>query len=44
MIETGPLIPVVDSVCTDIDGEGSMVVVNSGSVERYVIRVEKIPR
>lgn len=42
-IETGSLIPVVDSVCTGIVGEGSMVVADLGSVERDVIRDEKIP-
>lgn len=42
-IETDSLIPMVDSVCTGIVGEGSMVVADLGSVERDVIRDEKIP-
>lgn len=42
-IETGSLIPVVNSVCTGIVGEGGMVVADLGSVERDAIRDEKIP-
>lgn len=41
-IETGSLIPVVNSVCTGIVGEGGMVVADLGSVERDAIRDEKI--